>query len=218
MFSVQIQFGRMPGRIEAFAVVEAHGPLVVSLYVQFHPVHPPAPGLGYHGIHQRFADVLSPIFRKDHQVFDVQVRPFPGGKPFEIDRAAHDLSVSGLGYQSFEDRMFRFEAFFPQVVGIPDDHLRGVVLFGQVLDQAEAPKPYQRRASSPTSPLDSGIDEVLSASAAPRGVAASSRMAASGRSVTGSRDTEPAYLRRGITINTNPPKEGRTHVWTLDAD
>ena len=86
------------------------------------------------------------------------------------------------------------------------------------VSQAETPKPYQRRASSPTSPLDSGIDEVLSASAAPRGVAASSRMAASGRSVTGSRDTEPAYLRRGITINTNPPKEGRTHVWTLDAD
>jgi len=74
---------------------------------------------------------------KDHQVFDVQVRPFPGGKPFEIDRAAHDLSVSGLGYQGFEDRVFRFEAFFPQVVGIPDDHLRGVVLFGQILDQAE---------------------------------------------------------------------------------
>ena len=137
MFPVQIQFGRMPGCIEAFAVVGAHGSLVVSLYVQFHPVHPPAPGLGYYGIHQRFADVLSPVLRKDHQVFDVQVRPFPGGKPFEIDRAAHDLPVRGFGYQGFEKRAFRFEAFFPQVVGIPDDHLRSVVLFGQVLDQAE---------------------------------------------------------------------------------
>lgn len=83
---------------------------------------------------------------------------------------------------------------------------------------AEAPRPYQRRASSPTSPLDSGIDEVLSASAAPRGVAASSRVPASGHVASGNRDTEPAYLRRGITINTHPPKEGRTHVWTLDAD
>ena len=35
---------------------------------------------------------------------------------------------------------------------------------------------------------------------------------------TGNRDTEPAYLRHGITINTNPPKEGRTHDWTLRMD
>lgn len=88
--------------------------------------------------------------------------------------------------------------------------------FGNSAMGSEEPRrPYERRSDASVSPLDSSIEDALSGRG-PRHASASSRT--TGARSTGNRDTEPAYLRRGITINTNPPKEGRTHVWTLAAD
>lgn len=79
----------------------------------------------------------------------------------------------------------------------------------------EERRPYERRQSPAASPLDSSIEDVLSGGNS--GYTAQSGIRA-GVKQTGNRDTEPAYLRHGITINTNPPKEGRTHDWTLRMD
>ena len=73
--------------------------------------------------------------------------------------------------------------------------------------------PYQRRQNVQTaSPLDSGIEEGLASTDTYR-----HSTVGKGRQ-TGNRETEPAYLRQGITIDTNPPKEGRTNSWTLSPD
>ena len=80
--------------------------------------------------------------------------------------------------------------------------------------------PYERRPAKTASPLESDIEDVLSdETRRAKPAAHANTYPQTGR--TGSnanRDTEPAYLRHGITIETNPPKEGRTHVWTLDTD
>lgn len=87
----------------------------------------------------------------------------------------------------------------------------------QPQQQQEYRRPYERRSSPAATPLESNIEEVLVDGRVRTDGKTGGARTPSVRS-GGNRDAEPAYLRHGITIDTNPSKEGCTHVWTLDMD
>ena len=87
----------------------------------------------------------------------------------------------------------------------------------QPQQQQEYRRPYERRSSPAATPLESNIEEVLVDGRVRTDGKTGGARTPSVRS-GGNRDAEPAYLRHGITIDTTPSKEGRTHVWTLDMD